>query len=341
MKLDLCRLYVCPLTHTPLELLVDQQDGDEVLVGRLASAVSGLSFPVADGVPDFTHPSKLPPSDQAAKDWYDANADVYDEFLPLTFKTFGEDETAVRQDLVDRLHLQPHHKVLEVGAGTGRDSIVIAQQLSALGELHLQDLAWSVLSHSRAKLEGFDVPVSYHVGNAAFLPYPDHYFDAVFHFGGLNTFADIQRFLAECVRVTKPGGRIVVGDESMPAWLRETEFGRILMNSNPHYRYELPLQHMPVQARKVKLEWIIGGVFYVIEFDVGQGVPEADFDFEIPGPRGGSHRTRYYGHLEGVSEATRQLAQRARAQSGKSMHGWLEEVIAEAARRELGQEGKQ
>jgi ubiquinone/menaquinone biosynthesis C-methylase UbiE/uncharacterized protein YbaR (Trm112 family) len=334
MKQDLAQRYCCPLTRQPLELQVDQQQGDDVLSGRLLSAAD-LSFSIVDGVPDFTYPVILQPSDQSAKDWYDANAVTYDEYLPLTFQTFGEDEAAVRRDLVDRLQLQPQHKVLELGAGTGRDSVLIAEQLSSQGELHLQDLSLAVLARSYPKLAGVQVPTAFHIGNAAYLPYPDHYFDAVFHFGGLNTFADIKRFMAECVRVCKPGGRIVVGDESMPVWLRDTDFGRILMNSNPHYRYELPLQSIPVEARRVKLEWIIGGVFYIIEFEVGQGQPPADFDFEIPGPRGGTHRTRFFGHLEGVTESTCNLARKAYALSGKSMHRWLDETIATAARQEL------
>ena len=47
----------------------------------------------------------------------------------------------------------------------------------------------------------------------------------------------------------------------MPVWLRETEFGKVLMNSNPHYKYDLPLKHLPINARNVKLEWFIGLCF--------------------------------------------------------------------------------
>ena len=114
----------------------------------------------------------------------------------------------------------------------------------------------------------------------------------------------------------------------MPPWLRSTEFGKILMNSNPHYHYGLPLEHVPVSAREVNLSWVLGGVFYVIDFVVGEGEPRADFDFEIPGPRGGTHRTRYYGHLEGVSAEAAQRAREAREQAGLSMYEWLNEAIA-------------
>ena len=94
----------------------------------------------------------------------------------------------------------------------------------------------------------------------------------------------------------------------MPSWLRETEFGKILMNSNSHYKFDIPLNYLDVSSRNVTLEYIIGGVFYIIKYTVGEGEPYADFDFEIPGVRGGTHRTRYYGHLEGVDNETLKLA---------------------------------
>jgi SAM-dependent methyltransferase len=167
------------------------------------------------------------------------------------------------------------------------------------------------------------------------LPFPDRYFDAVHHFGGINTVADIGRAFREMTRVTRVGGKVVVGDESMPPWLRGTQFGKILMNSNRFYKHELPLAHLPVEARNVVLRWIIGGVFYLFEYKVGEGEPAADIDFEIPGARGGTHRTRFLGQLEGVTPEAKAFAERARAKSGKSMHRWLSDVVIRAARKDL------
>jgi hypothetical protein len=75
----------------------------------------------------------------------------------------------------------------------------------------------------------------------------------------------------------------------------------------------------------------------LIEFEVGDGEPKANFDLEIPGKRGGTLRTRYYGKLEGVSPETYNLAHRAREKSGKSMHSWLDEVIRGAAQKQLNE----
>ena len=79
----------------------------------------------------------------------------------------------------------------------------------------------------------------------------------------------------------------------------------------------------------------MGGVFYYLSFDVGVGEPYADFDFEIPGPRGGTHRTRYYGTLEGVSLETKELATKARKKLGISMHKWLDDIVRQEAEKIL------
>lgn len=337
MHKDEAAVYVDPETRQPLTLQAEIRNGDEVVEGTLTSP-SGTVYPITGGLPDLTFPRTLPASDAEARSYYAKVADVYDEYLPLTFSTFKVDEDAVRNHMIDDLRLTPESVVLEHGAGSGRDSALIAARLGTAGRLYVQDLSPDMLRRAVERLQGLPPKVEMAVANGSWLPFPDRMFDAVYHFGGLNTFADIRRAFAEAVRVTKVGGRVVMGDESMPPWLRDTDFGRILMNSNPHYRYPLPLEHMPIEARDVKLEWVLGGVFYVISFTVGEGEPPADFDFPIPGPRGGTHRTRYHGHLEGVTEEAKAKAMEACARSGKSMHDWLIEAINAQAAKDLGRD---
>ncbi|PYS78554.1 MAG: hypothetical protein DMF66_06030, partial [Acidobacteria bacterium] len=267
--------------------------------------------------------------------YYEGVADVYDDVAHLSFRIQYVDEVEARRGFVRLLGLQPHSRVLELACGTGRDSKIIAGELDATGQLYLQDISPAMLLQSRRKLSGVAVPVEFVVGNACFLPFPDRYFDAVFSFGGLGVFGDIAKSLKEVVRVSKVGAKVVAGDESMPPWLYETEYGKVLLNNNPLFKKAIPFEQIPVEAREVVVRWVVGGVYYLIEFVVGEGEPKADFDLEIPGKRGGTLRTRYYGGLEGVTPEAKQLAQRAREASGKSMHRWLDDVVREAAKREL------
>ncbi len=330
--------YVDPATLDPLTLSNAVREGTEIVSGTLSST-SGHSYEIRGGVPDLVFPLKLPAADRDALQQYEERADAYDRYLPLTFSTYGEDEQSVRNAMIDKLGLRPDSVVLETGAGTGRDSEIIAGRLGSAGKLYIQDLSPSFLAKNVERMRSSSTRVEPALANGYYLPFADNSFDACFHFGGINAFGDIKRAFSEMARVTKPGGKVVVGDESMPPWLRETEFGRVLMNSNPEFKYPLPLEKLPVEARKTRLEWIIGGVFYVIDFVVGEGEPKADLDFPIPGVRGGTHRTRFYGQLEGVTLEARSLAYQARAKTGKSMHQWLDDVVREAAMRDIDGKG--
>lgn len=327
--------YVDPVTLESLTLSNAVRDGNEVISGVLLSP-SGHRFEIGNGVPNLVYPFELPAVDREARQQSEDRVDGYDRYLPLTFSTYGEDEQSVRNAMIDKLDLRPGAVVLETGAGTGRDSEIIARRLGEDGKLYIQDLSPSFLAKNIERMRGVKTYVEPALANGYYLPFAENSFDACYHFGGINAFGDIKRAFSEMARVTKPGGKVVVGDESMPPWLRETEFGRILMNSNPEFTYPLPLDKLPVEARKTRLEWIIGGVFYVIDFVVGEGEPAADFDFPIPGVRGGTHRTRLYGHLEGITPEAKQLAYEARAKTGKSMHQWLDDVVRQAAIRDIG-----
>ena len=328
-------IYVCPETKKPLKCFPDQLEGNEIVSGRLISE-DGQEYYIHDGIPDLTFPKELGHEQKEILDYYEAAADVYDDVAHLTFRIQYVDETETRKEFVKLLNLTPGSRVLETACGTGRDSEIIASELDETGQLYLQDLSRSMLVRCVEKLCGVSVPVEFSVGNACYLALPDRYFDAVFSFGGLGVFGDIRQSLREIVRVSKIGAKVVVGDESMPPWLYETEYGRILLNNNPLFKNPIPFEDIPVEARNVTVRWVVGGVYYLIEFDVGEGEPKADFDLEIPGRRGGTLRTRYYGRLEGVTPEAYELAHRAREKSGKSMHQWLDDVVREAARKELG-----
>jgi ubiquinone/menaquinone biosynthesis C-methylase UbiE/uncharacterized protein YbaR (Trm112 family) len=334
MKRELASVYRCPGTGEPLALQDEVVDGDEVVSGDLVTA-SGHGFPIRDGVPNLVWPVQLAGADRHVREFYDGRADVYDRYLPLTFATFREDEGEVRKAMIDRLMLKPGQRVLEVGAGTGRDSEIIAGRLGVAGELFCQDIAPLMLTRNRTLLSNQGVHAHFALANASYLPFPDRYFDAVFQFGGVGEFSDIPRFFREAARVTKVGGRVVVGDESMPPWLRDTTFAKVLTFTNAQFAAPLPLEHLPVEAREVTLRWVIGGTFYLIDFSIGEGEPPADFDFSIPGVRGGTHRTRYFGQLEGVKPETKQLALQAREKLGMSLHDWLDALVRREAEKIL------
>ena len=235
--------------------------------------------------------------------------------------------------MIDKLSLKEDSKVLEVNTGTGRDSVLIAKRLSNNCSLHVQDISRDMLFVCKEKLEKLEIPIEMHQGNASKLPYANDSFDAVYSFGGvgMNTYSNNKEAIAELVRVTKIGGRIVFGGLSIAPWLRNTRFSKILINHNAHYSNEILFEDLPIEARDLKLNWILEGAGFVIDFTVGSGEPRANFEFDIPGVRGGTLLTRYLGNLEGVTLETKELAIKAREKLGISMHKWLDELIKREA----------
>ncbi|MCU7835987.1 MAG: methyltransferase domain-containing protein [gamma proteobacterium symbiont of Taylorina sp.] len=294
------------------------------------------NYKILNEIPDFIYPKKLNELDSKAKNFYEDRADDYDKYLHLTFDTYNEDELRVRNNMIDLLELKVTDKVLEIACGTGRDSELIAKKLGKKSELHLTDISLDMISTAKHKLENSKNNINYCLSNAIHLPYPDNYFDALYSFGAVGEFSDIKQFFKEVVRVCKTGAKVVVGDENLPVWQRNTLFGKILVNYNKQFLAEVPFDSLPIESREVRCQWIIGGVFYLIDFKVGEGEPYANFDFEIPGVRGGTHKTRYYGQLEGVTEEARELAEKARVKTGKSMHQWLDELVKKEAKKLLG-----
>lgn len=330
-------MFVSPGTWHELRLHATVVHGDEVEAGTLTTD-AGERFPIETGIPDFLYPSALDGKSAHALKYFDDNADDYEQHQHLTYETFYQNETDVRNRMIDLLQLRADHTVLEVNAGSGRDSVLIGNRLGENGLLHVQDIAPNMLRLCQKRLAHLPVPVAIHRGNGCFLPYRDKSFDAVYSFGGIGvgTYADPRSALEEMARVTRPGGRIVIGGGSMAPWLRETFFAKVLMHHNYLYKNTIPFEAIPVAARDVRIQWILGGGFFVLDFTVGEGEPAANFDFEIPGVRGGTLRTRYLGQLEGVTPATKELALRARAKTGESMHAWLDEVVRTAALDVLG-----
>jgi ubiquinone/menaquinone biosynthesis C-methylase UbiE/uncharacterized protein YbaR (Trm112 family) len=313
--------FFCPLTREPLSISDDGQ--------RLTSP-SGHQYPIIDGIPSLLIDGSHQTGSLGNQEYYCARASEYDRGTDVMFQMLLCDETAERTQMMNVLKPSEGERILEIGAGTCRDTINI---LKGGAFVYAADLSREMVSVGRNRLERANADFSrlrLFVADAVRLPFPDNFFDAAFHFGGLNLFPDIALGLAELARVVKPGGRVVAGDEGTGPWLADTEFANILQNSNPLFRHQAPLDKIPVLARNVTCRWTLNGSFYLVSFEVGDGEPGLDLDVPFPGWRGGSHRSRYYGKLEGVSPELRDKVVKAASAEGISIVSWLEKTLGQA-----------
>lgn len=101
--------------------------------------------------------------------------------------------------------------VLDLAAGTGTSS----QPFDELGAIVIPcDFSLGMLRVGRKRLPH----LPFVAGDGMHLPFPDDTFDTVTISFGLRNIHDTEAGLAELLRVTKPGGKLVVCEFSQPTW---------------------------------------------------------------------------------------------------------------------------
>lgn len=273
---DFYELLVCPKTKTKLLI---SKDGKTLIN---SDSTEPLEFEIED-ILDLVYPKELLEKDLKEQMAYNAAFERYDYGVSWVFETLNSDEDKTRRQIISKLNLKPGLKVLEIGAGTGKDSTLIVDQISPGGYAILSDLSAPMLNKAKEKLKlKKDVKIDYFIGNASYLPFEDNTFDVLFHFGGINTFAERKKAFQEFNRVVKVGGKVVVGDESVAPWLRDQETYQELMDANDMFSENIPLEDLPKNIESVQLEWFFGGAFYVVSFMKADSIPTVNTTLPIP-----------------------------------------------------------
>jgi demethylmenaquinone methyltransferase/2-methoxy-6-polyprenyl-1,4-benzoquinol methylase len=161
--------------------------------------------------------------DTQVRAMFDRIAGVYD--LMNSVMTAGMHHRW-RERAADLARVGPGSRALDVATGTGDLAIELAARGAEVTGLDFSD---GMLELARAKAPGLD----WVQGDALELPYGDGEFDAVTVGFGARNFSDLGRGVAEMVRVTRPGGRVVVLEITTPqrpplSWFFRLWFDRLV-----------------------------------------------------------------------------------------------------------------
>ena len=105
---------------------------------------------------------------------------------------------------------------MDVGCGSGAvTAMVMYGELSFLGvEVIGMDCSEGMLGEARRRTPG---AARFEAGNAAAMKYANETFDVVTTVYTLRNFPDLRDALSEMLRVTKPGGRVMILDAFPPS----------------------------------------------------------------------------------------------------------------------------
>lgn len=165
-------------------------------------------------------------------------------------------------------YLKPGSKILEIGCGPGHNSLELARAGHHVTGIDLSpkciELAKKTLA-ANAYRDGFG-SLTYHCGNFLETQVPGGPFDAVFFYGALSHFPDIDSTLARVCDLLVPAGQILIYDTGIDVYTENDAAFlyaiKAILAATGHYyeRQELPKTET---ALKEKLDETLADLQYV------------------------------------------------------------------------------
>lgn len=144
---------------------------------------------------------------------FDTIAPTYD--LLNRINSLGMDQ-CWRRDLVRRVSLEKPSLILDLAAGTGDLTLMLAHS-NPDATIVASDISLGMLEVAVRKARKAGLPqVKIAVADAMELPFEDEHFDAVTCGFGVRNFESLHRGYEEMFRVLKPGGMIAILELSEP-----------------------------------------------------------------------------------------------------------------------------
>jgi hypothetical protein len=328
-SLEKIQFYVCPKHKIPLKLVSENSS--------LRCDACGINFPstIQKNGMRLTSFEEIELNEiKLNSQIYDAKTlnERYQNFLRWLFATFKTNEYQFRKEIFSKFNISESSKVLITSVGNGDDILSLLELFPNKSlEIYAQDLSPTMCEFTNTRLQNEGIKIKeLNISNLSRLPYTSNFFDLVFHFGGINWIQDKKSAICEMVRVAKDFGQIGIIDESVGSWLRNHEFGKMMINNNSLWSADLPLSDLPINVNQVSLEFVLENCFYFLKFIKDPNFPNINADVKHVGPRGGSIKTRFFGKLEGIDPVIATLLKEVALKNGLSQSELIEKIISKS-----------
>lgn len=250
-----------PITRSALDYV------DSSSQPYLYDCTKRTAYPVRNGIPSFLDASEITGPNRQYQKLYDQIAPLYNLANKVSFLLRHGGEANYRAQLLSELEITDGDSVLEVSCGTGSNLFYLSSRYRNL-TLYGLDISWGMLKVCQRILQRNRLQATLIHGQAEALPFQDNAFDVVFHVGGINFFSDKQKAIQEMIRVSKPGRKIVVIDET-EIKVRRTYEKIPFVKSYFHHRsstVSAPVDLVPQDVTDISVKELDKGLMYCISF---------------------------------------------------------------------------
>lgn len=264
MEFSTLELLACPACRGALQLA--EGSGPRIEKGAMVCPHCQARYAIEAGIPRFVRPQDLTGLNRRFARTYDWFSWAYRLFSRVAFAYIGMDEGSARCEITDRL--DPHGgRVLEVSIGPGVNLPYLVGRADVGGVFGL-DISLGQLLRCKSYVEAKRWQVELFLGNGEALPFRDETFDGVLHVGGINFFNRKKDAIDEMIRVSRPGARILIADETERGAQGYEKFIPGFKSSFRGRRdaVQPPLDLVPQEMCDKRLFDVCKGWFYCIEF---------------------------------------------------------------------------
>lgn len=175
---------------------------------------------------------------------------------------FGN-EFKFRNQFLHELTINDEDKVLEVSAGTADNF----RFLNPNAEYYAADITLAMLKKAKSHCKHWKIKANFIHCEGENLPFPDDFFECVFHCGGINYFNDKEKAIQEMIRVAKPGTRLLIVDETDKLVKSNYQKNPFLKgNYEDAERASIPINLVPKDMLNVSSDIICEGTMYKLMF---------------------------------------------------------------------------
>ena len=166
------------------------------------------------------------------------------------YAVIGNQLVIIGELLCEAVDVRAGDKVLDVATGGGNTAISAARRFcDVTGIDYVPELIES--ARKRAEVEG--VEVTFEVGDAEDLPYPDASFDVVLSTLGVMFAPDQEKTAGELLRVCRPGGKIGLAN-----WTPDGYIGNMFRTQGKHVPPPPGIKPPPLWGTEERLRELFG-----------------------------------------------------------------------------------